>query len=147
MDEEKRTVQPRCVDMPFALTSKVMPKKIGHPVVGLVIGYELAEAYYNNILKRTEHHVWNDLYPDWRTKVVIVLGFKNPQKICTIEELRTQYPALTEEQIQESYQTQVAVVDRQTYPIDDIELFDDSYIKTITDEEYQQRVRNYNEGP
>ena len=135
MDEKKKTVQPRCVDMPFALTSKVIPKKIGHPVVGLVIGYELAEAYYNNTLRRTENHVWNTLYPDWRTKVVIILGFQNPQKICTIEELRIQYSDYTEEKIQECYQTQVAVVDRQVYPIDDLELFDDSYIETIEKEE------------
>lgn len=108
----------------------VVSKKTGLPAAGTVVGTVEPEFFLG--MFPGEYKKWNRLYPDWAspTKRVIFVRFNSPQKNVTFEEFKDRYinSDISEVELDVLYKWTVPLAKNASYPEDDLEVINDSYI-------------------
>jgi hypothetical protein len=115
------------------LGSNVISKHTGLPAYGTVVGFMTAPFYcHSKNVGPNDFQRWNDLYPDWFLKPVVIVEFNEPQKALTFEEYKLGFPPemeVTEEEMKTLYK----FVQKQllaAYPIDDLDVLDEVEVAT-----------------
>ena len=104
------------------LGCRVTSKRTGLPATGEVCGVLMPRLYLGMMNKTMEDHVvWEENYPDWASKIIVVVELDQPQKPCSLEEMRSWYPDKSEADIQVAY-SNVPNTMCAMYPVDDLEV-------------------------
>ena len=104
------------------IDDKVMSKKTGFPASGTVVAILKPEVWMKLENRDTSKYtVWNNLYPDWHTKLLIIVKFNEPQKNMTFEELLASFPDADVDRLKEYYDYELPLTEAAVYPIDDLE--------------------------
>ncbi len=111
---------------------KAVPKKIGQPTIGLMIGgFPNGYAYAASLgMAPSDMISWTKMYPDWANKKVWLLLNMTPIKIMSRDELIEYYQRKDEEktpfEIDEEFE-EIPMVLTAAYPEDDLEMTDEYF--------------------
>lgn len=124
------------------INDRIVGKKIGVLVPSTVIGIVTPQFYLNGVLKISMDStlfLWDEYYPNWKDKLVVIGSFDEPQIVYTFEEISKRYKdnpnsffnllknrvELTKKQEEEILKLEYMTVDKSwtvAYPIDDVEI-------------------------
>ena len=106
------------------LGTKVVTRKTGLPGSGIVCAVMTADVYLEITRRAIEdHHVWTKFYPGWLNNEVAIVKFTQPQKTCSLQEIREQNPGCSKSEIMETY-SRVPMSALSMYPVEDLEIME-----------------------
>lgn len=113
--------------MKFEIGDRVSTKITGLPTIGIIHAILTAEAY-QQFYNVKDVPYWTKLFPDWSDKNVILIKFKEPQKLCTLQEYLDNTEQIepgrySKEYITEAYRNLSPSIVA-FYPEDDLEIFE-----------------------
>ena len=110
----------------------VISKKTGLPASGTVVAILEPEFFLG--LMPGKYERWNELYPNWcdDDKRVVFVRFNSPQKNLAFEEfaLRYKHYHISLDELKVLYEWTIPLTKNASYPEDDLEVINDSYISS-----------------
>ncbi len=106
------------------LGDTVISKQTGYPASGVVIGLVVAPLYIGQ-KDVSLFYKWNDIYPDWTSKPIVYVWFKEPIRTMTFEEYMEHLPEeMKQYDAKTLYEMNVVKTSTVAYPIDDLEVLE-----------------------